>query len=282
MVKLEANQAKSQLAAIAIGTPSTTATIFSCVLTSETHRHAIDPYFCAAEAAGGWQGVVICQRSANADLTFSPGGICVALHGVANAVALSPPRGGNCYATARKRGISDTTCQEVGVEWAFPDGHLKNALWALLQIRNSMFLRVGHRPGRLLAVLGEPPAGPPVQLDQLVIPQPIGDALRAPFDRLPLLDPSGANGDVLERQPVSLPQDGEHHVLFLSHPHLHLRVLGIVQVPKDDGGDRASFAVAQPRGKGRPDQFELHWVEIRSSVLPLPMDLDHRIAQLPG
>jgi len=69
MVKLEANQAKSQLAAIAIGTPSTTATIFSCVLTSETHGHAIDPYFCAAEA-GGWQGVVICQRSANADLLF--------------------------------------------------------------------------------------------------------------------------------------------------------------------------------------------------------------------
>jgi hypothetical protein len=66
MVKLEANQAKSQLAAIAIGTPSTTATIFSCVLTSETHGHAIDPYFCAAEAAGALAGrchlPTLCQR----------------------------------------------------------------------------------------------------------------------------------------------------------------------------------------------------------------------------
>src|SRR5215472_16156174 len=35
----------------------------------------------------------------------------------AAAVALSPPRDGNCYATARKRGISDTTLQETCMKW---------------------------------------------------------------------------------------------------------------------------------------------------------------------
>src|SRR5262249_32335584 len=95
------------------------------------------------------------------------------------------------------------------------ESRLKNVLWAPLQIRSSGFLRFWGVLGRPPAVVGEPPALAPGQLDQLIVPQPVGNTLRPPFDWSPVLDPSGAYCDILERHSIALFHHSAHHGFLL-------------------------------------------------------------------
>src|SRR5262249_61486083 len=94
-----------------------------------------------------------------------------------------------------------------------------------LQIRSSGFLRFWGVLGRPPAVVGEPPALAPGQLDQLIVPQPVGNTLRPPFDWSTVLDPSGAYCDIVERHSIGLCQDADYKRFFLAPYGVHLEML---------------------------------------------------------